>query len=422
MSQPPSPHSPLPDDQGALPRRLISPQERFAPPADSNEIPISTESQAPTESVPTEPENPFDAQISARRRDEMERRHTAPGERARQERARLRRENLGGENLSRDSSRRAPAVSNQPLSPDQISHQQRARAERDFAQGVRAAAPLAPLAPPRRRRVPRWIKRLFGLVVLLFVGQLVFAMFTAPQFNIESVEIQGIVATPPDQLRPLARALVGQNLLRMKGKSVEIAAELLPTVDHAKVVRLTHWPPKVALQITERHPVLKVGAGQDWWVVDQKGVPFRRPTTEDEALYSVVAPQFSPQLRRPLEPRLWKRALALHGALEADNRLAKIKSQGAGANFWQLRRIYFDRDGLASLRLDFAPHREMLVRIGDDAYAEKLARARQSLAYFERTRRQATELDLVSLQRPVWKQHEVRNLAQNSRKSDLNAG
>lgn len=388
MSQFPSPPSPHDNDpeKDSAPRRLISPQERFAAPASEAETEVSAEA-----------ENPFEAQISARRRDEMERRHLPPRERARQERARLKLEQNYREP---DRAPRRGAV------PSSVPHEQRARAERDFAQVARH---VAPLAPPKRRRVPRWLKRLAALVTLIFVAQLGFAAFTAPQFNVEAVEIRGILATPPDELRPLARQLVGQNLLRLKFQAVEKAARALPTIADAHVVRLAHWPPKVALQISERQPVLKVGAGQNWWVVDPKGVPFRRSDSGDRELYSVVAPQFEPQLLHALDAKTWARARALESAIEGDNRLASASQKGEKAPFWQLRRIYFDKDGLASLRLAFSPHREMLVRLGDDAFAAKLARARVSLAYFERTGRRASELDLVSLERPVWTQRIVQS-------------
>ncbi len=390
MSQFPAPHFSPPDDQSGAPRRLISPQERFA---------------ASETEPPTEPENPFEAQISARRRDEMERRHLPPRERARQERARLKLENVSRESSSQNSNvENAPRRRAAPSS----SHQQRARAERHFTQNARETAPLG---VAKRRRVPKWLKRLSGLVALILLGLIGYAAFTAPQFGIASVDIRGIAATPQDELRPLARRLIGQNVLRFQGEEVARAARLLPTVESAQVVRLAQWPPKVALQISERAPVLKVGAGRDWWVVDPKGVPFRRSNPGDAALYRVVAPQFAPELGRPLDPKLWARARALTTAIETDNRFASAATQSENARFWQLRRIYFDRDGLASLRFDRAPHRETLVRLGDDAWPAKLARARQSLAYFERTGRKASELDLVSLERPVWTQRIVQTTA-----------
>lgn len=412
MSQPSSPSTPSPDDQPAPPRRLISPQERFAEPSPEPEIErVDAE---------TEPENPFDAQISARRRDEMERRHSPPRERARPARARLKRE---------APRRTAPSASDPAFDSasdparEQRMSEQRARAERGEAERefARTAREVPPVAPRKRRPMPRWLKRLFALAALIFVGELGFAAFTAPQFNVKSVEIQGIGATPHEPLHALARGLIGQNLLRLDSNIARRGAETLPTVASAEVVRLAQWPPKVALRISERQPLLKVGAGSDWWVVDAGGVPFRRANAEDATLYSVVAPQFAPVVRRALPAKMWGRALALGRALEADNRLAARAKSGENAR-WQLRRVYFDRDGLASLRLSGATHREMLVRLGDDAWPAKLVRARQSLAYFERSGRRASELDLVSLERPVWKQKAPQLVVHNQSLAAENAG
>ena len=352
MSQFSSPHSPPPDDPNGAPapRRLISPQERFAQP-------VEAEIEAPAEA-----EDPFESPTSARRRDEMERRHLPPRERARQERARLDREKL--------MRRRAAPPSN-----SQRASAERASAERDFVQSAREIAPSSPRA---RRRAPRWLKRLSALSALLFAVWLGFTALTAPQFQVQSVEIQGLDRAPQEQVQLLSRGLVGQNLLRLDAAATERAIGLLPVVAEAKVVRLAQWPPTVALQIRERQPLLKVGAARDWWVVDALGVPFRRPApgdAADAALYSVVAPQFAPQMRRALDAKIWARARALELALQADNRLAGAEKNGEDARFWQLRRIYFDKDGLASLRLTRAPHREMLVRLGDDAWPAKLARA-----------------------------------------------
>ncbi|PQV63774.1 Cell division septal protein FtsQ [Abditibacterium utsteinense] len=370
-----------------VPRRLLSPRERF-----------STEEFSTGNSVQNSADNALGDEVvreptsSPRLDDEMTRRHLPPRERRRHERARIQRE-------MREERRRA---AHEAASHAHHLPRDGAFAERDFVLGARGTAPAAPLP---KRRMPLFLKRILWLVALLFVGQLGFAAFTAPQFEIKSVEIEGLSATPPESLRPFARRLVGQNILRAGRAAVENAARKVPTVADAKVVRKLNWPPKVALQITERQPLLKVGAGQNWWIIDQNGVAFRRSGPKDEAFYSVVAPQFKPALRQNLEPKTWGRVRALNAAIRRDNDLARTELNDANAEtspFWQLRRIYFDKDGLASLRVTRAAHREMLVRLGDDAWPEKLARARVALAYFERTNRKAAELDLVSLERPVW--------------------
>lgn len=400
MSQSSTPENPSNPPAEPTPRRLISPAERFAEPAE----PASHENAPPV----AEPfvVDPFVPEPSSRRDEEMARRHMPPRERRKHERMVRKRQ-------KRDAHGRSPQDSARPDSPRHESprHEQRAQAEREFAQQARIAPPKP--AVKTRRRLPVWLKRLFLLVALLFLGQLTFAALTAPQFEIKSVSITGVGVTPQVQLHTLAHKLQGQNFFRVNRKATEKAVEAIPTVAAAHVVRLPSWPPKVQLRIEERQPVLQVGAGNEWWVVDAQGVPFRRATAEDDHLYQVVAPEFRPheniKMGVKLEARAWRAAFSLNEALRSDNRLAtgqESDSDGENKSYWQLRRIYFDKDGLASLRLtgrgDLAHHNELLLRLGDDRWADKLARARVALSYFEKTGRRAQELDLVSLERPVW--------------------
>jgi cell division septal protein FtsQ len=351
---------------------------------------------------------------SLRREDEMMRRHLPPHQRRRHERNIKKRQ-------TREESRRIiqESARQDAAQYETTSHEQRARLKSEFTQQARTEPPKT--AAKTRRRLPVWLKRLFCLIGIIFVGLLGFAAFTAPQFEIKSVSITGAEVTPETQLRPLITKLIRQNLLRANRYSVEKAVEALPTVASAHVARLPVWPPRVQLQITERQPVLMAGAGNNWWIIDKTGLPFRRATEEDSYLYQVVAPEFAPRLGKKLDAKVWARAAALNAALQKDNRIASGQDtsgrnldeseetipQGSQGAYWQLRRIYFDKDGLASLRLTgkgaLAKHNEMLLRLGDDHWSEKLERARVALGYFERTGRQAVELDLVSLERPVWR-------------------
>lgn len=372
-SSPQSPHQPDP------PRRLLSPQERFgAPPSDS-----------PSEAKP-DPFVPETLETSARRDDEMARRHLSP-------RARL--------NHERASKKRARSEAKRRHDRETQRHHQRAEIEREFAVAARVEAPK-PLPQPKRRLSIVW-KRIFALICLLFCVQLGIAALTAPQFEIQSVALSGFAVTSREELRPLADQLIGQNLLRANHKAVENAVEKLPAVASARVERLPLWPPQAELRVTERQPLLKVGAGADWWVADVVGVPFRRPEARDAALYAVVAPQFSPRLGQKLEAKIWADAVALNAAIAKDNALVRSVKNAPKLPFWQLRRIYFDKHGQASLRLSgkgaLAAHKELLVRLGDERWSQKLARARVALSYFERTGRRAQELDLVSLERPIWR-------------------
>jgi hypothetical protein len=163
-------------------------------------------------------------------------------------------------------------------------------------------------------------------------------------------------------------------------------------VREAHIVRVLDWPPRLAISITERRPFARVGAGQNWWVVDDQGMPFRAATAGDAALYAVTGSKLHPVLGRALPAEAWRPAVQFAAALANDHH----------GRQWNLRRIYIDKYGFASLRLSGGVHDEMLVQLGTEHWPEKLKRARQALAYFEETGRRAATLNLVSFSMPTW--------------------
>ena len=170
------------------------------------------------------------------------------------------------------------------------------------------------------------------------------------------------------------------------------ALRTLPTVKSARITRALHWPPHLHLAIEEREPFVRVGGGDEWWVVDESGVPFRpaQKSPEDEKLFAITNPKFEPIAGKPLAKEEWEPAFQLASTLSAQK------------NAWPLRRIYFDKNGFASLRLQGGRHDEMLIRLGGDRWPEKLDRARLALEYFDRTNQRAKTLNLVSYIMPQW--------------------
>ena len=269
------------------------------------------------------------------------------------------------------------------------------------AQNSMARALLA-----RKRCRTRFIIGRIALATLTLLGVWGIATaLTAPQFEIKGVEVRGLQTTPAAKVEALTAKLVGQNIFRAPVGSLEKAVAALPTVAAANVKREWSWPPRLDLIVTERQPILRVGAGQNWWVADATGVPFRRAQSADDALYALTAPQLQPSTGKALPAKEWARARELVGALQTDNALAAHSAPEE--KFWQLRRLYLDRDGAASIRVSGAgalkAHRELLIRLGEDDWPAKLASARVALAYFQRTGRRADELDLVSLDHPRWR-------------------
>ena len=430
-------------------RRLQSPAERFAPPAPDED--------AAPDSMPTEP----DASIAP---DPFQPLPDAPSKSspARANRAKTARR-APKPHAPRHHEKRPHQVAHLPVKPAPVAASQRP---------AEPNAMTRALVARRRARMRHFMTRILGVALFLFVAQCIAAALTAPQFQIKRVEKSGLQSTPAAVVEQLAAPLVGQNIFRARGAALAQKVEALPTVARARVVRPLQWPPHLRLQITERQPFVRVGAGQNWWVADAGGVPFRRATDKDETLYALTAPQFAPQIGKVLPPAPWARARELVLALQADNALAASANAptnagatnigagatnigagatnigagatnigagatnigagatniGAGATniaanaasdgapvptaasnappFWQLRRLYLDRDGFAAVRVSgagaLAAQRELLIRLGEEDWPAKLAQARVALAYFGRTGQRAKELDLVSGEHPRW--------------------
>jgi hypothetical protein len=245
----------------------------------------------------------------------------------------------------------------------------------------------------RKVRTPFWKYLRFAAGVLALIGavELGVAALTAQQFEVRSFDITGCAITDIDQVRALAQPLVGQNWIRAGRQNVERQIAAMPTVKAVHVSRVLDWPPRLHVAIEERAAFAKVGAGDDWWVVDENGVAFRRATAEDKALYAVTGPKLKARLGGILPKNEWRPVVEIASALRS-----------RGDQDWSLRRVYFDKDGSAALRLAGGFHDETLVRLGSDHWSEKLVRARQALAYFERTGRHAAVLNFVSYEMPQW--------------------
>lgn len=293
-------------------------------------------------------------------------------------------------------------ASESPLAPDEFA------AADAFVDSPRAVGHAGrPGSRAAARRAPLWkrARRWSLLLLLILLAELGLAALTAPDFNIVGVSVQGIAVTPQRDVDGVQSVLVGQNWLRARLGQARRELEALPSVRQARLTRLLSWPPQVLITVEERQPFARVGAGDEWWVVDDSGIPFRRATAADAALYAVTGPVLQPVMGRALPPSAWRPVREFAAALSINER------QGAR---WVLRRLYFDRHGFASLRLQGGAHDELLVQLGADRWPEKLQRARQALAYFEATGRRARTLNLLSYSMVTWTPRDAVHGPQNN--------
>lgn len=247
----------------------------------------------------------------------------------------------------------------------------------------------------RKKKKPSllWRRFRFILIVLLLIGSGwgVFLALTSPEFQVASVSVSGAQITPEKDLFRIQQSLIGQNWIRVKTDTSYQKLAALPTVKNARVTHALYWPPRLHIHLEEREPFARVGSGTNWWVVDESGVPFRRADAKkDRTLYALTGPKLLPQMGTALPKEQWQPSARLLSALERERDL------------WSLRRIYLDKNGFASLRLEGGAHDEMLIRLGADRWEDKLTRARQALTYIERIGERAKSLNLVSYTMPQW--------------------
>lgn len=250
---------------------------------------------------------------------------------------------------------------------------------------------------PKTRRPPVW--RFFRAVALCLAAvsclEIAAAALTSPRFAVQEVTSDVVDITPEVDIEQAKAELMGHNFFRVRPQSALRKLAALPTVKTVSVTHQIDWPPRLHMNIEEREPFARVDGNDQWWVVDQEGVPFRPATPKDDKLYAVSSKALTPRLGVKLKAENWTPVVEFAQTLQQD------KQQG---HDWALRAIYFDEHGFASLRLAEAPDSpdRTLVHLGTGPWDKKLERTRQALSWLETKGLHAETLNLISLKRPVW--------------------
>lgn len=134
--------------------------------------------------------------------------------------------------------------------------------------GVGAARSAgARLSPNGWRRVRLW--GLLGVCVLAIVG--VVAWFT-PVLSVRTVDIDGVVAVPEQQVRDLLEIPSGRSMLRIDTTAIARRVASIPKVRTARVQRV--FPSTVRVTVVERTPVLFFDSPQGAHLLDAESVEF----------------------------------------------------------------------------------------------------------------------------------------------------
>ena len=138
----------------------------------------------------------------------------------------------------------------------------------------------APL-PAKHQHVPRsrtnrrrrnWNRTLQGFAVLLALGDLT-ALACAPSLHVTRVRVDGAQTFTPEQVFEEAHVPNQTNLFWMLRQPLTKRLAADPVIDHAE--RSVRLPNLLILTVTERQPYAVLVAGQQFWLLDHKGVPYR---------------------------------------------------------------------------------------------------------------------------------------------------
>ncbi|MFI2614130.1 cell division protein FtsQ/DivIB [Streptomyces sp. NPDC018584] len=193
-----------------------------------------------------------------------------------------------------------------------------------------------PPRPQRTRRVrparPRTLVLALALAVLLAAGG-IWVLYGSQWVRLEQVKASGTRVLTPRQVIDAAGAPVGEPLVSVDTDALEERLRSkLPRIDSVEVVR--SWPHEIALEVTERKPVLYLEKGGKFIEVDAEGVRF---ATVEHAPTAVPRLELTPDhkndaasLRRFGTDRLLREAVRvvgdLPGAVARDTRKVKVRS------------------------------------------------------------------------------------------------
>lgn len=154
----------------------------------------------------------------------------------------------------------------------------------------------------QRRRRP-WLRALWTLVALAFVGGLVWLTFWSPVLAVRSVEVTGVTGADRAAVTGLVRIPTGTPLARVDLEAVEERVRSRRTIAEVSVER--GWPSTLRVRAVPRQPalVLKNPQGQ-LEVVDATGLSYATVTTPPPGVPVVTAASSKGTTKEALEAAL----------------------------------------------------------------------------------------------------------------------
>jgi cell division protein FtsQ len=176
---------------------------------------------------------------------------------------------LGGRKAIRSSHGQPPVLVRNDASALPIDRRKRKAARRryDVTLGSHGAELRLPSVPQ-----VRFSWRLLSLLLIAILAGAIYAVWTAPEFQVQAVEVQGLVRLTPSDIHTVL-AITDQPIFSISpAKMTEDLQNAFPEI--AKVNVDINFPASVVITVEERQPVMSVLVqGEEIWI-DEEGVGF----------------------------------------------------------------------------------------------------------------------------------------------------
>ncbi len=183
-----------------------------------------------------------------------------------------------------------PKVEERPKAAAQGRRRTASSARGDNATRMGDAAARAKREERARRLAERSKKRRTRVLVVgvslvaVIVGAI--ALYRAPLFTIETIDVEGVSQLTVEEVQALAAVPEDATLLRYPGGDIVERLESDPWIESVTVTR--DFPDTLLIRVTERTPVALVDTGEKFWVVDASGMVLGEQSFEESATLVVI--------------------------------------------------------------------------------------------------------------------------------------
>lgn len=253
----------------------------------------------------------------------------------------------------------------------------------------------APRRRPRRHR--NWNRILCRVCAVALLAEIGWALFFNPYLRVTKVRIEGAQTLPSERVFAEARVPDGANIFWMALHQPFVRRlQADPVVDHAG--RSIQLPDTLVLRVRERQPFATLAAGEQFWLLDAHGVPFRTLTAPAPGL-PLVSARGDAVLNVPLTPE----GVVLGRPLRGEWLKETFKLIALVAKHRDLEAAKIEVDKNANLRLNRGDNLQILLG-QPEALALKVALAQAVVtADGGDLAHRAAYIDVSCPEQPVWK-------------------